>query len=284
MKKFLIIVLILFSQSCKEIDSEQVESLITVIGISEIFINQKVDNQDISRKVIIHGPKDIIENKKYPVVFYLHGNGGLPTRGFILSELVDSGEFIGVYPEGYKRSWNLGAGIESSNANDVEFIKMIVSELSNYSNIDLEKVYAIGNSNGSAMANQLALKTNIFKGIAPLASQLLLAQNPITSTKPLSVYQICGSHDETIPYEGGLSSVGHIFKSSHESAYSWASAFNCNLNAEVQIINSDSIFTYNNCKDGNIIKFQRVENGNHGLNGNLRDKCNKIWEFFKQIS
>jgi hypothetical protein len=37
-------------------------------------------------------------------------------------------------------------------------------------------------------------------------------------------------------------------------------------------------------KGGNIIKFQRVENGNHGLNGNLRDKCNKIWEFFKQIS
>ena len=53
MKKILIVVLILFSQSCKEIDSEQVESLITVIGISEIFINQKVDNQDISRKVII---------------------------------------------------------------------------------------------------------------------------------------------------------------------------------------------------------------------------------------
>ena len=31
------------------------------------------------------------------------------------------------------------------------------------------------------------------------------------------------------------------------------------------------------------IKFKRIENGNHGLNGRLRERCTMLWEFFKKL-
>ena len=56
--------------------------------------------------------------------------------------------------------WNSG-GNESSKADDV-FVGDIIDELKEYKNLDFERIYAIGTSNGSSMTNKLALETLIF--------------------------------------------------------------------------------------------------------------------------
>ena len=281
MKKSTLIILFLYLiQSCKENNSEEIIINNIIIGIKEIFITQEISGNSVSRKVIIHAPEKQ-QNNKYPIMFFFHGSGNDAESGFVLSNLVNAEEFIGVYPQGYKKSWNLGE--ERSDADDVEFVNMIIEKLKEYRNLDTENIFAIGTSNGAAMVNELGLKTNFFKGIAPLSSQLLTRQNPSNTTNPMSVYQICGSDDETIPYEGGISDVGHTFKSAHDSAKNWAEAFNCNLNYSLNLVGQDSIFTYNNCKNNNTIKFKRIENGNHGLNGRLRERCTMLWEFFKKL-
>ncbi len=279
-KKLFLFILII--SSCKDENTDQNIKLNILNGFNEFKIDQKIDNNIVKRKVIIHAPEDIIENKNYPVVFFFHGNGGSAENGFILEDLVKNHQFIGVYPQGYKNSWNLGQ--EQSKANDVEFTDMIVEELNKYSNLDMNKIFAIGYSNGSAMVNELGIKTNYLTGIAPLASQLLENQIPNSSTNPLSVYQICGTNDDIIPFEGGLSVVGHRFMSAHKSAKTWASAFNCDIKVEVNIINSDSLFSYKNCVNNHQIIFRRSENGNHDLNGNHKMKYQKIWEYFKSIN
>ena len=276
---YIIFFLFLF-QSCSNNITDEIMEYDIIYGLKNIFINQDIDGVNVSRKIIIQSP-DQQENKKYPIVFYFHGNGGRAESGFILSELINNGEFIGIYPEGYKRSWNLG--VEDSNADDIEFISMIVEKLKNYTNLDTENMFAIGASNGSAMVNELGIKTNFFKGIAPLASQLLTKQIPTSSTNPLSVYQICGSDDETIPFEGGYSNVGHTFQSAHNSAKSWGEAFNCDLNYSINLVGKDSVFTYKNCKNNHSIKFKRIENGDHRLNGRDKERNVMLWNFFKKL-
>ena len=279
-KKILLLIFII--SSCQDENTNQNNQLNTLNGVIELKIDQKIDNNTIKRNIIIHAPEEILTNKSYPVVFFFHGNGGSAEDGFILEDLVNNHQFIGVYPQGYKKSWNLGQ--EESNADDIEFIDMIIEELNKYSILDMNKKFAIGYSNGSAMVNELGIKRNYLEGIAPLASQLLENQIPNNSTKPLSVYQICGSNDDVIPFKGGLSVVGHRFMSAHESAKSWALAFNCNIIADISTINSDSIFSYNNCENNHQIIFRKSENGNHDLNGNHKMKYQKIWEYFQSIN
>jgi len=70
----------------------------------------------------------------------------------------------------------------------------------------------------------------------------------------------------------------------YESAKSWASAFNCKIIAYISTINSDSIFSYKNCKNNHQIIFRKSENENHDLNGNHKMKYQKIWEYFQSIN
>ena len=270
----------LLFQSCSDNKIEDMVEDENIYGVKDIYIKQNISGISVQRKIIIQAPEQT-DIKKYPIVFYFHGNGADAESGFILSDFVRDGEFVGIYPQGYKRSWNLGE--EESDADDIEFVNMIVEKLKRYSNLDIDNMFAIGTSNGSAMVNELGIKTDHFNGIATLSSQLLTKQIPTSSTNPISVYQICGSNDEMVPYEGGISKVGHIFKSAHESANDWAKAFNCNLNYSVEMMGIDSVFTYNNCIGENIIKFKRIENGDHGLNGKHRERHIMIWEFFKKF-
>ena len=96
-------------------------------GVSELALTQEVDGETVSRRVFIHAPAEgLRDGTSYPLLFCLHGNGTNappsappPHSGFLRNygPLVERGEFVGVYPEGLQRSWNLGP--EASNADDV---------------------------------------------------------------------------------------------------------------------------------------------------------------------
>ena len=96
-------------------------------GVSELALTQEVDGKTVSRRVFIHAPAEgLRDGASCPVLFCLHGNGTNappsappPHSGFLRNygPLVERGEFVGVYPEGLQRSWNLGP--EASNADDV---------------------------------------------------------------------------------------------------------------------------------------------------------------------
>ena len=116
------------------------------------------------------------------------------------------------YPQGFKNSWNLGS--ESSTADDVEFTNLIINELAwNYSNLNFETIYAIGNSNGSGMVNKLAIETNHFKAIAPIVSQLMISMPMKKDTQPISIFQVNGVKDNIIPINGWTwSGNPHFFR------------------------------------------------------------------------
>lgn len=273
---------LIFFFSCKE-QSVQTDVLDNIVsGNKIIYFSQSIDGENIMRKVIIHAHQDPLDKVYYPLVFFFHGNGGDAERWINNNKnMIDNHEFIGVYPQGYKKSWNLGQ--ERSNADDIEFVEMIMDNLLGYDNIDFDKVFAIGTSNGSALVNELGIKVDFFRGIAPIASQLNKNQDPSQSKNSMSIYQVCASDDDIIPYNGGISKVGHDFRSAHDSALLWANAMDCDSFYEKNKISNDSLFIYSNCKNKNEVLFRRVEGANHNLNGKGGLIIRDVWRYFDML-
>ena len=284
MKINFIIVISLIITSCdNSIDNSVGDLMQGKISLTSktIYINQIIQGVNRQRSVIIQTPSNINLSKDYPIVFALHGGGGRNIQWVNeLKNFTDNGDFIGIYPQGHLNSWNLGT--EASKADDVAFINLIIKELENYNNLNMNKIYAIGTSNGSAMVNKLAIQTSHFKAIAPIVSQLMESMPILENTKPVSIFQINGAKDSTIPIDGGIA-FGHNFLDALKSAELWASNFECNFPAEVRLINGDTQDIFTSINDNKEVKYLRIENGGHNLRAIYPNMFSDIWNFFKRF-
>jgi polyhydroxybutyrate depolymerase len=259
-----------------------------------VIINQTIDENSVPRLVYVKTPQNLNSSLSYPIVFFFHGARG-SGENFLYNnniiELINSEEFIGVFPNGHSNNgsnggfWNLGS--EPTNADDVEFVDLIIDQLATSPLIDTSKAYAIGFSNGSGMVNLLGKSTSHFNAIAPLFSQQILSTADLTPTKAMSVFQVNGEVDGLIPLNGGVSSVG-TFMSAQNSALNWANHFNCNSTATQEDLNWGNTvlnsFTFSNCDDSHEIKYLIALNTGHGFTDEQTESVayNQIWEFFKQ--
>jgi len=205
---------------------------------------------------------------------------------------------IGIYPQGEscpKPGWNTGPKECNQcdwddydctlDADEGAFIKGIIDELRSMgANGNL---YAIGNSNGAALAHRLAINLP-FKGIIAKVTQLLATpersgpgvlnyNQPRPGNPPVSVLTISGTADGLIPYEGGSSSVfggedSFELMSNGESNLSWASHNNCGTTPEITMVTSSvgdgtaDYYAYP-CDLGIIVEHYKVYGGGHGNTG-----------------
>jgi polyhydroxybutyrate depolymerase len=248
-------------------------------GITELSIDQEVEDQIIARSFLLHASPTVNLEANYQVLFAFHGNGGQP-QGFVgmLQGLVDSGNVVGVYPKGLSASWNLGQ--EQSTADDVAFVDLIVNELSSYRQLDVESMVAMGSSNGAGMVHRLGIRTGHFRAIAALSTALTQTEQPKTLSRPVSVLQVHGVNDPVCPYEGGSSPTGHTFHAAEESAALWAQANNCSEGAETTSASGNIVIEFGNCAEGAQVLHYGIEGAGHGLppdtEGGLIDL---IWNF-----
>ncbi len=233
-------------------------------SFEDFKIIQLVDGALTERQFTVVWPDAQNDSLKLPLVFGFHGAGGSAEQ-FIynptLDSLISNGDFIGIYPNGHSNAgnnggyWNLGN--EPTNANDVEFVNLIIDTLLNFSNINFKKVYAIGYSNGAGMVNLLGKQTDYFKAIAPLFSQQLISTGNILKDSTLSVFQLNGEIDVVIPLNGGNTDVGE-FMSASNSALNWASNFNCDIVGIATTDNWNNIVIestiYGNCDNNHEVK------------------------------
>ena len=282
MKVKLLYVVLLFSLiSCKQLDitSQSLES--KILTSKTILFDQQIDGNMISRPVIIKTCAKIDNLKSYPIVIALHGRGG-SNKNWVqpLSKFTNSGEFIGVYPQGHLNSWNLGQ--EPSNADDIAFISNVIDTLLSYSNVDENKIFAVGNSNGSGMVNMLGGVNKRLKAIAPIASQLTERTEIKSNAIPLSVFQVNGDQDLLIPIGGGMK-LGHPFLSVSESAKKWASNFNCNQYVAVEETEQSISHAYFDCDDSVVVKYLVLKGAGHNISRYYSSLWNDVWDFFSSL-
>lgn len=265
----------------------------SVASTSSQTLTQVIDGQSVIREYAIRYPQ-VPDQSSYPVVFFFHGAGassGLNLLNTQLENLIDTDGFIGVFPTGYDPSgsnnnrWNVTG---ETLADDVEFFELILSEIAADPLIDLDRVYAIGRSNGAGMVNKLGKqKTGLIKGIAPIVSQQVESIGVLATSDALSVFQVNGDADNVIPIEGGfIAWLGATFLSAQTSAENWAANLNCgSIPQSEQLLWGDlsvQAYTYSDCLENREVRYHAVEAATHSMNlGQGFDLYAEIWSFFK---
>jgi len=257
-------------------------------GVTEFIIEQKFEGETIKRRYLVHTPKKLDPTKCYPLLFALHGIGGVPDRyPNKFSDLVENHEFVGIYPAGYKKRWNLGK--VTSHPNDIQFLEMLADDLRSFRNLDHDRRYVHGRSNGAGMAHTLGGDSDYFRAFSALVASLTTDNLPTEPTRQPAVLQILGENDELIPYKGGRGVANRIFLSGDRSAKTWAQHNECNMEPEItkQSIGSYEVVRtkYSECaNNGEVVSYMVAEVG-HGIPADRQgwlDFSILIWDFLSR--
>ncbi len=180
-------------------------------------ISQIISMDTIVREYILHLPTDHNIENSSPLVINLHGFGDCASnfaddvgKFYAFNELADKENFIAAYPQAAYRPlkedtyWEPGDnGTDNIYENDVYFIEQLISEINNEFNIDLDKIYAIGYSNGGMMVYSLACnRSDLFSAVGIMSGVML--EEDCTLNDPIPIIKFHGIADEVLPYDGSL--------------------------------------------------------------------------------
>lgn len=188
------------------------------------------------------------------LIFVLHGStsSGDQVReqtGYEFDRLAQAHQFIPVYANGFENHWNdcrasADYSANTENIDDVSFIRQMISTFVERHNIDPDKVFVTGHSNGGHMAYKMALEVpQLVRAIAAISANLPEAQNLDCekSGLPVAVAIFNGTEDPVNPYEGGLVSIfgntsrGTVLSSTDTAKY-WANLAGANTELASEII------------------------------------------------
>jgi len=170
-----------------------------------------------------------------------HGFGGSASdymQDADMRSLAESDTFILVYPQGScldgSSHWNAcpNGGDNKSDADDFGFVESMINEISSQYNIDIERVYAAGYSNGGMMAYGLAnYKSDLIAAVASVSGGMLDCTGP--TSHPMPVVHLHGTSDGVLPYNGGSD-----WNSAQSTLDHWINFNNTNTSPTVTTDNS----------------------------------------------
>jgi len=252
----------------------------------EKTITQMIDGALVERTYRIRYPENLTA-EQYPTLLFFHGAGG-DGKDWLdnnpsLEVLIDTGEFIGIFPDGYEGRWNVSG---ETNADDAEFVSLILNSFDPSGIIDLTRIYGVGLSNGAGLVNKIAKETDIFQAIAPLLSQQTESIAATVSPQAVSVFQVNGREDTLVPVEGGNGVADTVFISAQASAENWAANSNCNMTPSNQAKTWGDYgveeYTFSDCIEGQKIRYAIVADAGHSLSfGEDFNLYELIWSFFR---
>ena len=189
---------------CSKINQE--ENLDQSVGT---FLRSiKVEGE--TREYLIHIPNSYDTTKSVPIVMNFHGFSQSVSYYIIEADmrpLAESDTFILIYPQGSYLNgfshWNACpiGGDNKSDADDFGFVEDVIDEISSQYNIDMERIYAAGYSNGGMMAYGLAnYKSDLIAAVASVSGAMLDCIG--FTSHPMPVVHLHGTSDGVIPYNG----------------------------------------------------------------------------------
>lgn len=276
------------------------------------------------RSYLLHIPSSLDKEGHAPLLIALHGGLGngrkmikLTQGGF--NRLAEEKGFLVVYPDGMEKHWNdgrhgeeTGHSAHQNETDDVGFLSALIDKLIAEWNLNSERIYVTGMSNGSMMSHRLACElSHRITAIAAVAGNLPRRYLPdCKPTNPLSVLVISNDQDPLMPYGGGYVTgpfghrkLGQVLSASETTAF-WASHNRCSPSPMVahqpDRDESDGTRvrqeTYPDCTQETQVIHYVIENGGHTWPGGrqylgqwLIGKTSRdinanqvIWHFFEQ--
>jgi polyhydroxybutyrate depolymerase len=274
----------------------------TPTSVSE---ERRLDHDGIERSYRIHVPDSYDDAISTPLVMAFHGGRGTGRsmeKLTGLSVLADTEGFIVVYPDGYERQWNDGRNIDRyashrENIDDVGFISSLIDHLGQSWNIDADRVYLTGMSNGALFCHRLACENpDRIAAIAPVEGTILERwTRECQPSRPIPVCIIKGLEAPLFEKESKRLSAS-------ETAQFWASHNGCsptpNVDYEADTDPDDGTRVrrevYECGSSAREVVFYAIEGGGHTWPGGWQyypedvigrtsrdiDATRLIWEFF----
>ena len=171
---------------------------------------QSIVHDGVNREYVLYIPNSYDGTSSVPLMLNFHGFGGSASdyiQKADMRSLAEAETFILIYPQGSSLDglphWNacpLG-GDNKSDADDFGFIEAIINEISSQYNLDMERIYAAGYSNGGMMAYGLAnYKSDLVAAVASVSGVMLECIG--STSHPMPVLHLHGTSDGVLPYNG----------------------------------------------------------------------------------
>jgi polyhydroxybutyrate depolymerase len=210
----------------------------------------------------------------HPLVLVYHGatDTAANTIGETdFSTLSTEKGWIIAYPQGYQDTWNEGAGNTPAHAagyNDVVFTQQILRYVEAHYTVDRRRIAAVGLSNGALLTELLGCRiASQLTLIVPIEGQLPVSVSPgCRPSRPVSVFEIHGTADTTIPYGGGhFDGVGGgtTVLSAPASVRRWATLDGCRTGSSAQTSGSSTLTSYPGCGSGVAVTLDTIHGGTH---------------------
>jgi polyhydroxybutyrate depolymerase len=282
---------------------------LSLASFAQTTITKNLVSSGITREYRIYIPALYDGTKAVPVVFNFHGytSNNLAQEFYAdFRPVADTANFIVVHPQGTV----IGGGNAWNNfdlattPDDVAFVSDMIDSLKANYNIDLNRVYSTGLSNGGFMSYDLACKlNNRIAAIASVSGSMIASHfNACNVLRPTPIMQIHGDIDAVVTYNG----TGGIIGSIHIDTLikKWVTQNNCNptpIYTPVPNINTTDgcvaeHYEYINGGNGSTVELFKIIGGGHTWpgtsimvpsNGNTNldfSASREIWRFFSKFS
>lgn len=263
-------------------------------------INGSIIHNGLQRDYILYVPENYTADNAVPLVFNFHGytsNANEQMNYGDFRSIADTVGFIIVHPNGTvdnfgNTHWNVGWG--TSTVDDIGFTEALIDSLALDYNINFERIFATGMSNGGFMSYTLACElSNKIAAIASVTGSMNVGQeNTCNAEHQMPIMEFHGTADGTVPYGGNI-----IFASTESVIDYWVNFNNCDLTpvfTELDDIDPDDGSTvehylYENGDNGADVEHFKILNGGHTWPGSLFggagtnndiDASVEIWNFF----
>ncbi|MBX9950997.1 MAG: hypothetical protein K2Y39_17635 [Candidatus Obscuribacterales bacterium] len=262
----------------------------------------KLTLQGREREVTVHVPPTYDASKPMPMVMMLHGfmqDKDEIARTSAFKEKADKEGFIAVFPNAtgwlgnHLRWWNVGND-HLFRSDDVDFIRQLTDVIPSKLNIDQDRIYLVGFSNGAMMAQEAAAKLNDrVAAVASVSGGMLRKQD-----KPrgdMNALLIHGSMDDVIPASGGVLldlCVAPRVISAAKAFEVWADANG--IKPTLTKSSGEPIQTYSavDTESGREVTFYNIKDGNHDWPGAFNSSTpaskfnatDAVWDFLRRHS
>jgi polyhydroxybutyrate depolymerase len=262
--------------------------------------NGTITSSGQTRQYLLYVPKSYDRSKTAPLVISLHPAATWPAAEMEISrwnDLADEQGFIVVYPSGSDepRVWPMGP---RSLALDVKFISDLIDKLEAAYNIDPNRIYADGMSNGGGMAFALSCRlSDRIAAIGAVASAQMLPWEQCGNSRPVPTVAFHGTADPFAVYQGGASPIAPgQFPNIRDWTARVARRNRCTGDpVEAQITDSVGRLAYRDCAANADVVLYTVKGGGHTWPGGKHlpewtvgpttreiNATKVMWDFFVQ--